>query len=927
MFGKDLLIKKYPYLAYSPNLMEYFAIIGYHENFVPQILDSYSKKKNYFSPKILFSITSNTDYGIVDNSLIIGQIYPENPLAILINKNDINQEPPPTSNVIYSFCFDSSDGKTKLFYICYGFKFYERYKYYITQNNSEEYYIPKAFCIISQYYYFTFFEYICKNLYSLMSQKENTLPVEITIYNIVNFIPSPINYGLNLDLFSYSLDVPNIEIGQLSGYPYLDFDLGEIFNLLPLNLILETYILTFLEQSIIFFSSNLELLNMVMFIMFVLNYPCNDSTYFWHIVSVSKDNFIEENKFVGKLMVSLLGVNCSYNDEFDTSPFGKYHYIVDIDNKKIVFKQALDLSEDDDIHEYESLNNFLSYIDNIIRDKDKNTDNSFLKIFIGRLKKYLENFLFKNPEFTPFPKNKYINFFKMSKEIMISNKKIQEIFYDFSLNILMIFYQDNTLNSSFDKIRKDDIEEAHKKINRLLKIDEDTEMAQEEKYFCQLFRSTIKYKIYFENFIQNLEAIDVFKIPLLFSEEFINIKLKEDSNKLANKLSLFDIIDSLYYQNNHQTITITLNNIFSDYIEKLKRYFKHFYSSDRIKIKNNHQLISLNRKIINKYIYLLNNYYEKEELMDLFPSMRIQENERITPINRKNIINVIQNTLEQNNLIEIPHYLIYALIYIFSISISLHSYTKMLTYINSIIKGLEKITFFINHFTYVLIKTFYKYYLIHKKNKIYPDINISNIKMYYYMLVNFLKDNLIIPNEEMMAILNLFFSKIIYQERESFNKKKDKEIDNAANFKIEKGNNFLCFMKHCFTSKKFFKPNIMIKAAIKESNNCNIVVKTVKKQIHPTIQIKIKDYIHSTDFFAPKKIYKLAQYTFNDFFDNAELDMSKLKINNVRDIITNLIQYGLELNQDDDEFLPVDYLIYTLYLLKDFEQKYGINNR
>ena len=199
--------------------------------------------------------------------------------------------------------------------------------------------------------------------------------------------------------------------------------------------------------------------------------------------------------------------------------------------------------------------------------------------------------------------------------------------------------------------------------------------------------------------------------------------------------------------------------------------------------------------------------------------------------------------------------------------------------------------------------------------------------MYYYMLVNFLKDNLIIPNEEMMAILNLFFSKIIYQERESFNKKKDKEIDNAANFKIEKGNNFLCFMKHCFTSKKFFKPNIMIKAAIKESNNCNIVVKTVKKQIHPTIQIKIKDYIHSTEFFAPKKIYKLAQYTFNEFFDNAELDMSKLKINNVRDIITNLIQYGLELNQDDDEFLPVDYLIYTLYLLKDFEQKYGINNR
>ena len=53
MFGKDLLIKKYPYLAYSPNLMEYFGIIGYTEKFVPQILDSYKKKRNDYSPKIL----------------------------------------------------------------------------------------------------------------------------------------------------------------------------------------------------------------------------------------------------------------------------------------------------------------------------------------------------------------------------------------------------------------------------------------------------------------------------------------------------------------------------------------------------------------------------------------------------------------------------------------------------------------------------------------------------------------------------------------------------------------------------------------------------------------------------------------------------------------------------------------------------------
>ena len=331
---KKVEIKKYPYLSFSRNIMEYFAVIGYQETFVPQILDSYRKKKNYFRPILLSSITSNTDYGIVDNNLIISQIYPENPLTIFVNKNETNQEPPSVSNVIYSFCFDSSDGSEKLFYICYAFKFYEKYKYHITSKVFEEYYIPKAFCIISQYYYFTFFEYICRNLYTILSLKDkNSLPIEIIVYNIVNFIPSPINYGLYLDLFSYTLNVPKIGITQLSGYPYLNFDLSEVFNLLPLNMFLEIYMMTFVEQSMIFFSSNLELLNMIMFIMYVLNYPCNDSTYFWHIVSSSKENFVEENKFVGKLMVSLIGVNATYNNDIDTSPFSKLHYIVDIDNK------------------------------------------------------------------------------------------------------------------------------------------------------------------------------------------------------------------------------------------------------------------------------------------------------------------------------------------------------------------------------------------------------------------------------------------------------------------------------------------------------------------------------------------------------------------------------------------------------------------
>ena len=917
MFGKKLQIKKYPYLGYSKNMMEYFAIIGYQESFVPKILETYKKNKNIYSPTILSSITSNTDFGMVDNNLIISQIYPDNPPIILINNNI--QEEPPTSNVVYSFCFDSTNGKTKIFYICYAFKFHEKYKYNnIIYNSFEEYYIPKAFCIISQYYYFTFFEYICKNIYKIMTQRDNNsnkLPIELTIYNIVNFIPSPINYSLNLNLFD-SNTPSYFELGQLSGYPCLDFDLSEIFNLFSINLFLEIYLLTILEQSMIFFSSNLEILNMIMIIMYLLNYPCNDSTYFWHIVSVSKDNFIDDNQFVGKIMTSLLGVNSTYTEEINTLPFGKINYIVDVDNKKIFLKKEYNLDEEE-MQEYNNLNNLHLYIQNIL--KDKNVESIFLKEFVDRLKKYLELILSANTEYIPYPKNKYVKFFKTSKEIMEKNKKIQEIFYDFFLNILMIFYLDNTLDTSFDKIKKNKLDESYRTINRLKNIDEKTPMNQNEKFFCELFRNTIKYKIYFENYIMDFEALDIFRIPFYFSEEFINIKMKDLSNKLINKLSLFAIIDTLYYLNNQEIKTITLNNIDEASLEVLLQHFKNFE-------KTNNQLIILNKKIINKYIYILNSFYKKQELIDFFPFIKNQKNDYIPSIDRRFIINIIQTCLEQRNLIELSDYLIYALVYIFAISLPLHSYLKLVSYLQNIITSLSKTKLFIRHYIYIIIKTFYKFYLIHKEKQIYKNINAFSLKMYYYMLINILNQNLIIPNEEIITILKNFFGEIAKEEKElPLNNEIDEDVDKEANFKIEKGNNFICFMKHNFTSKKIFKPKTMIKAAMKETNNCNIIIRGGKIQVQPTVEIKINNYSYSSNFFAPKKIYKLIQVTFNDFFDCEELNMNKLKIKNVRDVISNLILYGTELNTNNNEIIPIDFLIYTLYLFKDFEQKYGIN--
>ena len=950
MFVKDFTIKKLPYLSYSPNIIEYFAIIGYQEKIIPQIIDGERNINGFtYTPSLLSFINSNTDFELNDRkqiNLVIDQIYPDIPLLI---KKKENQKPPSPSNVIYSFSIDTIDGKDKLFHVYFAYKYYEKYIY----EKFGDYYIPKAFVINSKYTYFTLFKYICECLYNFIYEnnkdKQSSIPLEIVIYNIVNFIPSPINYELYLNIFDKPCDKEIVHLGILSGYPYMQFDLVKIFDLLPLNLVLEIFFFSFLEQSILFFSSNLEILNMVMFIIYKLNYPCNDSPYFMHIVSISERNFGKENIYFRKLSSSMLGVNTTYRKDIDTSDFAKYHFVVDIDNKKFFLMKAIKYL-DDEKEDFNKLKNLHSYIKDILKDidkdkKKKNQNSIFLKSCIQRIKKCLEDLLKKiNHEFMIHGKNKYVDFFRVSKEIMENNKRIQELFYDFILNILNILKvinQKNTLNKNFEKIIKDKDIEFEKIVKIISNLKEDVEMDKNEKEFCCLYRNTVKYKIYFENFIRYSEVIDIYKIPFFYSEEFINIKNKDPSNGLMNGLSLFKIIDSLYSNNKEPIINITLNNINSEYNEIFKKYFKHFFDKENKNIpeaQNNksegsknakpdqnkenrpqRQLYVLNKKIIEKYKYFLNNFYEREELLKFFPSIKLQEKSLITNIDRNSIINSIQSIFEIKNLIDSIDYLVYALTIIYAISFPLHSYTKMLSYLEKLITALEATKFFIRQHTYILIKSLYKLYLINAKHNIYPQINYQNVKMFYYMLITFIIKKLIVPNDEIMNILSEFFDKKINQKNEINDSKKENINNNDDKFIFERDKNFTCFMRNCFTSKKEIKSNIIVKDAMKENNNCNIIITLGKKQVQPIVEIKINEFIYSSNFFSPKKIYKTIQSTFNDFFDKDDFDMCKLKIKEIRDVIVNLIQYGLELNQNN-EIIPIDFLLHTLYLFKDHEK-------
>ncbi len=915
---KKNLIEKYPYLGYSPNLIEYFGIVGYQEEFVPTIIKEMSKTGstiaiNPFAPTILNSVISSIDYGITDNDLMLKQIYPDNPNLIKANPNEYNEQLPPPSSIIYSFCFDSTDGKKKLFYTCYGYKFYEKYKNPTKMN--EIYYVPKAFTIISQYAFYNTFHYICENLWNyIYSDVKKTLPLEIVIYSLLNYLPAPMNYNINLSIFDSLLNIKPIKLEQLTGYPYIDFDLSEIFNLLPINLVLQIYILTFLEQKMLFFSQNLELLNMVMYIMFLLNYPINDSVYFWHIVSVSINDFHEENRFVSQVMDSLLGVNALYDESIDTSAFGSYHYIVDLDNKKIILKTfELETIDEEDVNDLIKIQDF---IDNSLR--DRNIESTFLKNTIKELKTGVEAVLTKDINYTPNPRNKYVNFFKISPKTLEKNKKIQENFYNFCLNILMVFYRDNELNTSFDKITN----EENKLKSELIIKDKNVTLTEPEKLFCEFFRDSVKYKIYYENFIQNFETMKIFKIPFMFSEEFINLKLNDIDNKALSDISFFAIIDTLYMQSMPQTINVTINNLVSEYNEKMKKEFAHFdYNKKKVLDK---QLFCLDRKILNRFIYLLNNKFDNEEKMELFPSSRLKTGDFISFVDKRCIKDIIQNYLITTNIIKTQHCIIYSIVYVFAMTMSLLPDAYLLTFLCEVLKSLDDVPFFKRYCINIIIQTFHNYYLINLKTNSYPQMTLNKMKIYYYMTVNYFKQNGMIPDEDIMSVLSYFFGGTILQERESSGgssiSSEDKELEliSKTPFDIKFKHNFFCYVQYSFTGEGTFKQKKLVKAALKENRNSNIVINaSPKKKLFPIIVVKIKDYVYTSRFFSPIKILKSVNLIFSDFFENYNFDLRKCDIRSLREIITNLIQYGLELNT---VHVPFDFLIHTLYYLKDIEK-------
>ena len=890
-------ITKFPFNGRCVNLIDKFLLLGYEQNFIEKYLPKkieegikevrhkniakntlYEYKGLNERPIVLNEITYDYKKELLDNDLISELIFPEEPTIIFIlrDKNSSNENIEPQGYKVIFSLGPQDNVNSKKSYNSLGYVFFRHIESKTVNDIKYFIFIPFVICFISEYPYFSSFARMSEEIKKKMFFEHSSVPIEILLYNTVKFTPSPIEHSVRL-LFGGMLNegissenkkitkeilneqkVPEIFFKQLSGYPIFDINLSVLFNLLPTEIIVEVFIFTFLENDILFYSQNIELLNTIMFIFSNLNYPLNDTIYFWHILSVSINNFLSGNStFVGKTCSTIIGINTSYSPDYITTQRIKEHFVLDIDGKNFFYVYSEDTEE---------VRKTMKLHDNIkkaIRSKnDLNHSNFDLVKNLSILFSDLDAISKKVTAINYNIEQQFPGFFKIESSeyeiVQQKNKKIQQIFYSFIINVLKNFCKNaisiagrNESNEREPSTISTDSFAGGEKKNFIITIKEsaDEESNELKTIFESKFKDSSKYGTYMINFLLYHDSIDLYKIPLNFTDEFIYWWINSKGN--LQDFNYFELIDSFYIDDevNKKNLNNELNNMYNDNTPKgkkdnelnndgkknddiivsfetfLNEYEKLFrkninreQSDSKIfsrKAKTPRKLIKYGRKylqlddeLLMKYIYMLNNYEkEKTEYIKFFPTINSILNKTINECRQSDISDKIEESLLERKYFSSYCLIKYSLYNILSIMVDLFCVDSNL--VNTLTTFSAKTYTKDRKYMIMMSSVFYQL-LINKKQS---GNKLINLRKCIKKLSEYITKNKMLPNEELVDILNTEENSEDIVENEENEKKENsnKNIEKSLNQKIE------CISNQSFTIR--YKKNEKELKEEKERNN------------------------------------------------------------------------------------------------------------
>ena len=921
---QEIKIEKYP-MAESPNLIEYFLIMGFEELYIQEkIIKNFNEKilleldeeeqknkkinpetkifKEYkcrHFPTILSSIGSNFSKTI-PSELLIKKVFPIPPPVFYTTIDNLIYEP-------YSLNIVFTNIQNNIVNIGYAYLFYENRIIF----NKAKIYIPKAFVIISQYPFFNTFNKLCQEL--LENQFKNKylqIPIEIQLYNIINFIPSPINEKINITFFpsyelseisKYESDLDFIHLNrqqiytlnQLSGYRQSEIDISVIFCVLPVDIIIETYVQLLTGRTIAFFSKNIEILNTTLYVFQQFFYPLSpDETV--NCLSPTRyfcTEFYSQN---------IVGFLCSYEDINNFNPFKENDenkckrlseeeenedldfnlfscdFVLDLDKKNLEYVE--NNNELENYEEYkENTLKILEYTKKLLS-PHKEDENSYLECSLKKLYTDLKEISLKSYK----EKQKIPNFFSAENKF---NRKIQNAFYQFNLDISYEYYDRiSNYNGNYILNKNEQIKNP--------KTLQESGLKEQEYLFLLLFSNTLYCNI-LNNFVggySNDEPL-LYKTPRLIFENFLNIKkLPSDLKNDNNYLDIIDII----YSKKEQEKNISFLDFYKYYKKKLEISIYNLVNNKYVDAKinkNNRQnikyyyeykTIDLDKNLIMEYIYILDGIKNDEKKKLFFPNKNFPP--IYNPINEKITSRFIYNSFEKyyinSKYLDYVNILVLCIINILALSI--HKKT-LIPYTLTIYSLFQNLSVSVRKYTEIILSITLRLFLKEKSQN-------YNIYQKYFNLYQFsIEANGIFPNDELITL-----KKIIgcckNEEEERFS-----EAFNERYKKIEKIEVKKLYSINC---NKKDKDNLLLIQNLNISSTIGGTIK-FKSKYYKNKEIKIEN------IYSPKSIYNIT----NDMLDNYYNSLDFKKINKIEyeKIIIHLLYYSRlienKLPKDINKFL------------------------
>ena len=583
-------IKKYQYHGTSPYLIDKFVIIGYsvldyEKNILPSLKTPLVQKTQpgqfFFpsngisfqvpvEPTIISEISSNYDKTVLENDTIIELVFPNRPIGYFFESkkayaSDKGENLPKAQTIVFNSNPSTNEG-LKMSFNGLAHCFYEKFK----TENGHYYLFPKAFVVVSEYPYYSSFHQMMLKIKYLFNTEELEIPLEIVLYNLINYTPSPLYATIELDFWSNVCLMPKPEVNlrqsagfltrrsldiqkqqpssndnkdpivfpKLTGFPLIQINLHRLVGFLSPQIVLKLFVFSLLEKDIMIFSSNLELISTTIFAFLSLNYPLNEGNYYWINASVSLSNLENQSSvFASYSFPTILGVHSPYTNSYDYSFIGKKdHFILDLDNKNFEYMYK------EETEEVKNINIIIEMIKNVIRDKSiVGLNNTWIYPALRKLYGKIEKLDKKKMSFSGM----YPKLFENVDDN--ENQKIQEMFYQFILQCVSALYKNITLHSATELGNDSDRNRINETFYNEYNYNNEKNTKSEERLFFEEFRTTFKFSSFVEGFIKSHSNYGLYHIPFTFMDELANFTAKQEGTKF--EFNALEMIKNYYYDN------------------------------------------------------------------------------------------------------------------------------------------------------------------------------------------------------------------------------------------------------------------------------------------------------------------------------------------------------------------------------------------